>query len=117
MIIEYQFLFNTVNTSAQAGDIAYYVSTSAQGGFDQDSGNISVLGIITLVGNGFINVAYDDTSSVALPTGGEYLMFAKDKTANTSSLLGYYAEVELTNNSNEYAEIFAINSEVNESSK
>ena len=117
MIIEYQFLFNTVNTSAQAGDVAYYVSTSAQGGFDQDSGNISVLGIITLVGDGFINIAYDDAGSVPLPSAGEYLMFAKDKRANTSSLLGYYAEVELTNNSHEYAEIFSINSEVEESSK
>ena len=44
-------------------------------------------------------------------------MFSKNKQANNSSLLGYYAEVKLTNDSTSKAELFALSSEVLESSK
>ena len=37
--------------------------------------------------------------------------------ANDTSLLGYYAEVKLSNNSTEKAELFALNSEITASSK
>ncbi len=33
-------------------------------------------------------------------------MFSKNKSVNNSSLLGYYAEIILVNNSNEKAEMF-----------
>jgi hypothetical protein len=44
-------------------------------------------------------------------------MFSKDKVANNTSLLGYFAEVKLINNSTEKAELFALNSEIGLSSK
>ena len=51
------------------------------------------------------------------PTSSSFILFSKDASANMSSLLGYYAEVEFVNNSTEEAEIFAVNSEIVESSK
>ena len=45
------------------------------------------------------------------------ISFAKDKTVNTSSLLGYYASVKFVNNSQEKIELFSIGSEIQESSK
>jgi len=44
-------------------------------------------------------------------------MFSKDNRANTSSLVGYYAEVSLENNSKNKVELFAVGSEVSQSSK
>ena len=45
-------------------------------------------------------------------------MYSKDKRVNNSSLNGYYAEVTLRNNDiDNRSEIFAISSEVSQSSK
>ena len=46
-----------------------------------------------------------------------YIMFAKNHTANTSSLLGYFADVKFENNSTDKIELFSVGSEVTESSK
>tara|TARA_Y100000361_G_scaffold52201_1_gene45693 strand:- start:139 stop:585 length:447 start_codon:yes stop_codon:yes gene_type:complete len=51
------------------------------------------------------------------PTSSSFILFSKDARANMSSLLGYYAEVEFVNTSNVESEIFAVNSEIVESSK
>ena len=51
------------------------------------------------------------------PQLGDFLMFSKDKSANNTSLVGYYAEVTLKNNSTEKAELFALSSEIAQSSK
>ena len=45
------------------------------------------------------------------------MSFVKDKKANTTSLLGYYAEAKFVNNSIDKAELFSVGSEVTESSK
>jgi len=44
-------------------------------------------------------------------------MFSKNKKINSSSLKGYYAEVNLINNSTEKIELFAIGSSIAISSK
>jgi len=46
-----------------------------------------------------------------------YYFFTKNQVINTSSLSGYYADVQFQNNSIVKAEIFAVSSEVTESSK
>jgi len=60
--------------------------------------------------------AYIDTTTTR-PTASSFILFSKDARANMSSLMGYYAEVELICTDTEEAEIFAVNSEVVESSK
>ena len=49
---------------------------------------------------------------------GSYISFAKNKIVNTSSLLGYYAEMIFINEDNEKkVELFSVGSEIEESSK
>jgi hypothetical protein len=116
-----QLSINGVNLSMQAGDFIYFISGFSLGGFDyQDESNIRFLGEITLVGVAgnvsAVTVIYDSTQ-VSLPNVGDFIFFAKDKQVNTSSLLGYYASVNFVNNSTKKAELFAIGSEISESSK
>ena len=109
-----------INTSLQIGDMIYY-STPTSGGPGSGiqtvtDGNIYQLGIVTFIGGSTITVVYDDVN-VSLPLAGDYIMFEKNKEVNSSSIKGYYAEVEFKNYSTEDVELFSIGSEVSESSR
>lgn len=114
--------FNNLNTSVQVGDIIYYTPTAPQGGFDQGAlVNTIMLGPvidIKILANGTVEVLveYNDTVT-SLPTGKPFISFAKDKRVNTSSMLGYYANVNFVNDSVGKVELFSVGSEVSESSK
>ena len=114
--------FGTVNVSAQIGDIIYYTSTSPLGGFNQGALSNTImlgpiLGITTLPG-GTVNILVQfDNAITSLPAIGDFILFAKDKRFNTSSLLGYYASVNFVNDSMGKIELFSVGSEVSESSK
>jgi len=125
------FNFDSINTSAQVGDILHYSHSGLNtGGFDHTAtANTIVIGpIVSIVYNGpgfgwtiVANHIPMPPATVAgpLPTGagGEYISFSKDKTINTSSLLGYYASVNFVNNSTDKVELFSVGSETSESSK
>ena len=101
------------NVSLQIGDVAYYVkdddtSTSVTSFTD----SVEKIGVITSIGTSYIVV-----DSTVEPPADAFLMFSKDKVANNTSLLGYFAEVKLINNSTEKAELFALSSEIGLSSK
>ena len=51
------------------------------------------------------------------PTETSFILFTKDNKVNTSGILGYFAEVELRNDSLNKAELFSVGSEIFESSK
>ena len=119
-------LNHTLNTSVQVGDIAYWVETdtinlgSINAWNIQDS-VINLLGPILSI-NSTNQVVHSivvdvDPSTVSLPALNNFLMFSKDNIANMSSILGYYAQLKLVNNSSEYAELFSVGSEITESSK
>ena len=116
-----QLSINGVNFSMQVGDFIYFISGVALGGFDyQDESNIRFLGEITVIsvaGNISIITVLYDSNQVSLPAIGDFMFFAKDKQVNVSGLLGYYASVNFVNNSTKKAELFAIGSEISESSK
>ena len=119
-IYMYSIDVGQANISAQAGDILYYVPTALQGGYDQDSGNIIAFGIIESVDGSIINFWYDDnngTNIPPLPVVSNFIMFAKDKRANTTSLLGYYAKAKFANSSKHKIELFSVGTEIAESSK
>jgi len=106
------------NTSLQVGDIAYYVKnvtshTSTNTGVMGSNEAPVKLGKITKIRTNSITVETNDV----LFAIDDFLMFSKDKSVNNSSLLGYYAEIKLANNSTEKAELFSIGSEVTPSSK
>ena len=107
-----------INSSVQPGDIVYYVNTSTLPNSTVQqalTSNVTKFGVVVSTTANSINVRH--TSAVSLPLAGFYIMFEKDKQVNSSSLIGYYAEVELMNNSDAKIELFSLGSEVSENSK
>ena len=110
-----------INDSAQVGDILYFTSV--------DAANIAApdpieIGPITEIGNNFVVVdgpsqtpaglTVAEIEAGALPP---LFMFRKDGQANISTLVGYFAEINLTQNATDRRELFGIGSEVFISSK
>ena len=120
-----------LNTSIQKGDKLYYsLPAVAQSGINHPiyptRTKPVLLGVIT-------DVVYWDIAAerslvcVAKPLAGTiydidtcdevYYFFSKDNEANLTSLVGYYAEVEIRNNSLTEAEMFSITTDFSESSR
>ena len=117
-------LTHPLNQAIQPGtnDIAYYANLSSYPLSDSSSVDYAdnahiELGPIIAVNFANKTVTCDVGSNVVLPTTSDFLFFSKDNRANMASLLGYYAEVEVKNNSTDKAELFAMGSEIFESSK
>tara|TARA_R100000234_G_C4884204_1_gene128688 strand:+ start:225 stop:548 length:324 start_codon:yes stop_codon:yes gene_type:complete len=100
---------NIDNSSLQIGDKAYHATINSDG-FGSDPVEI---GEITGIGTDYIEVK----TTFSTPSADDFIMFSKNTAVNNSSLLGYYAEVKLTNDSRDKAELFTLGSEVVESSK
>ena len=121
MIINIEFIsdINTVltsNNSMQIGDSAYYVAPSTLGGFlESDQDEPVFIGNIVEFGPDWIDV--DNILSNVVPPDGSFIMFGKDSSINLSGLTGYFAEVQIKNNSKEKAEMYSIASEITVSSK
>ena len=130
------FDFNKqINESLQVGDTVYYCPSTAVGGFvTVDNANFNFTGIvyigqctqIVLVGTRWrVHVLIDPTLTMSqqmqilmgFVRSKDFIMFSKSTQANRSSLLGYYAEVTLGNDSPDIAELFMVSTEVSESSK
>ena len=125
------FVFSfPLNESIQIGDVAYYTNTTQVGSYTQVGGGnrshthsnagITELGPITQIDiwNGNTSAIHVDVpGSVLLPTVSNFIMFGKDNRVNLSSMLGYFAEIELMSNSRDEGEIFSVGCEVFESSK
>tara|TARA_R100001377_G_scaffold62605_1_gene38444 strand:- start:910 stop:1284 length:375 start_codon:yes stop_codon:yes gene_type:complete len=122
-LITIELSFGAINVSAQVGDIVYFTSPgTVLGGFNQTSLNhTKMLGPITGISGSTIQVEYDDQKYAPAPTDipsdNDFISFAKDKRINTSSLLGYYANVNFVNDSRGKIELFSVGSEIAESSK
>jgi hypothetical protein len=108
------------------GDIAYYspLSTISGSGFETvTTGNVNKIGIVSSIDKltnqvGIMVDANQQGMPInSTPNIGDYIMFEKDKRVNSSSLIGYYADVNFKNYSQEKIELFSIGSEVVESSK
>ena len=103
---------NDINVSVQIGDIIYYTPTTLTGIHDT-ADTIIELGFVTAINGNTITVDY----IAALPQPGDFIMFAKDRSVNMSSLLGYFAKFRIRNNSQDKAEMYSISVDVTESSK
>jgi len=104
------------NVSLQAGDVAYScnVNELTEASYTHRHGYTpQEVGVISFVGIDYI-IILDQTS---VPGENDFLMFSKDKAANNTSLIGYYAELQLKNNVNGPIELFAVSAEVAPSSK
>ena len=108
-----------LNISLQKGDTIWYLKTNAVGGYDVAKSSFAKkLGVVKEINNQNNEIVVDsDINDPTLNLQDIFVMFSKDSIANKSSLIGYYAEVFLENNSKEKIELFAVNSEVAQSSK
>ena len=123
---------SSINVSTQVGDVAYFTPTLPSGGFDVGSVNSTIeLGEITAINS--IPTLSGQSSTIeilcnlvdsnnqpltgSLPSDNDFIMFAKNKVVNTTSLVGYYADIKFKNDSNKKIELFSIGSDIFESSK
>tara|TARA_Y100001973_G_C4927578_1_gene199412 strand:- start:92 stop:463 length:372 start_codon:yes stop_codon:yes gene_type:complete len=114
---------SSINVSLQVGDAVYYspINLASNSGFSVSNNNVRFVGIVTAINpEGFpnsIDVIHDDLNNDQLPENGDYIMFGKNKTVNSSNVKGYYANVKFVNYSKEKVELFSVGSEVSQSSK
>jgi len=121
--VKFNFPIESLNSSLQVGDTIYYVPTPPNptpydiGSLSntQEYGVLTAITDITLLGSAGFKLTID--SKLSAPITNNYLMFAKEKKINTTSLLGYYADIKFINNSRDKAELFSVGSEITESSK
>ena len=103
-----------VNISLQIGDVIYFQTPNTVGNFTSiNTSTIQEFGTVSAIADYTVTV---DTVANA-PSQGDYILFTKDRLVNTSSLRGYFADAKFENDSKEYAELFAVSSEITESSK
>ena len=127
MAVEFTLNFDyDINASLQIGDEIYHSIPQEIGGFSvaDGGGSLTHVGtVVDILGLTSISVysEYTDSNNDLLPanepTSNSFISFSKNKVVNNSDLLGYYAEVKFTNNSNAKAELFAVASEISENSK
>ena len=104
---------NPLNVSAQMGDIAYF--TDSVNVFEGEV--LQKIGKVTSINQGLNYIECEISSEQPRPTTSSFILFTKDNTSNTGSLLGYFARVQFRNGSIEESEVFSIGSEIFESSK
>jgi hypothetical protein len=109
-----------LNVSCQVGDTAYYVTTEEDGGFKKNAATVVEIGQIREISAGQSNapIVYCLTSLPdSLDDDEVFILFSKDNKANLSSILGYYAEVKMVNDSTSAAELFSVGVDAFSSSK
>ena len=98
---------NPINDSLQVGDTIYYTNNGT---------SLVEIGPVTAPLTS-TQIQATVLSTLVLPTSNSFILFSKDNKANLSSLVGYFAEVEMTNDSTVAAELFSVNMEIAQSSK
>ena len=95
-----------VNTSLQINDIVYH---------QKNDGTLQEVGKCTAVSGKTLTCEIIDAQ--IRPTSSQMILFSKDNKANLSSIDGYYAEVKMKNDDTVASELYAVGSEIFESSK
>ncbi len=119
--------FTKLNASLQVGDYVFSSSTQTNGAYsvqgvssfvsgDIQLGRVKSITTPTSTSGYVIEVQLD--SATILPSASDYFYFVKDSRVNKSGLKGYYAEVKFENTDKiKKSELFAISTEITESSK
>ena len=100
------------DASLAGQDIIYYGTPSSD-----TVSSITRLGECVSVNRTNNTIVVEVADSVVRPSVNDFILFSKDNQASTSGILGYYAEVEMKNNSTDKIELFSVGTEVFESSK
>ena len=113
-------------TSLQVGDEVYSASNLvSSSGFQQASTGLRLGDIASINNTTSLDDGTETTTLVinAFNTGGpspsinDFVFFVKDSKVNMTSLLGYFAKMQFKNNDRDRAELFAVSTEISESSK
>lgn len=102
-----------INVSLQPGDIVYYYTGSTLTSLN----DLIKIGNVISIDADNNTMSVNSADNIDLPSSGDYIMFSKDNQANLNSLVGYYAEVKLRNDSTSEAELFSASVDVDASSK
>ena len=100
------------DAALSGNDIIYYGTPSGT-----TVSSITRLGECVGVNRTNNTITVEVGNDVVRPSANDFILFGKDSQASTSGLLGYYAEVEMKNNSTDKIELFSVGSEIFESSK
>ena len=110
-----------INISVQPTDIMYVTEVIGnQSGSNTTTTNSKPkqYGVITNVDRDNNQITVDTTNFAPYTTTGQtFYFFSKNRSVNSSGLLGYYSLVEFVNESMGKAEIFAVGTEYAPSSK
>jgi len=90
-----------INVSLQKGDTIMFLK----------NGVLKVVGPCVSVASDRLSFVVDIDSKAERPEIGDYFMFAKNNVINSSGLIGYQATIKMQNDSTDFCELFAINSE------
>ena len=104
--LELTFLFQ-VNMSLSLGDIVYY----------QRDGVDTRLGSVTSISDDKTTINVLRPLTTEAPQSSDYVWFSKDSQVETSGIIGYEAMTTIVSDSTKKEELFAVSSEVFESSK
>ena len=91
-------------------DIIYYVHSNPLKG-------VIRLGECTNIDRTLNTIDVEVDTGIERPSGTEYVFFGKDTEVGTSGVIGYYAEIEMKNDSRAAAELHAVSTEFFISSK
>ena len=104
---------NEVNASLSVGDVVLFGVPDSTG----DIAQTTRIGRVTEVLTGRTSVRVERFNNAPLPPSNAFIMFTKNKTIESSGIIGYEATVTMKNTSTTKAELFAVSSEVFESSR
>ena len=102
--VSVQFNPFATTTSTLGADIIYFTPTYLNG-VHNTAGAVIELGPVTAINGNVITVFHK--GGAQLPGSGNFIMFAKNRGANMSSLLGYFAKFRIRNNSKDKAEMYS----------
>jgi hypothetical protein len=111
-----------LNVSLQPGDIIYMRITKTTPidpeleAVGDNSSQIVTLGTCFSVASDRLSLVVDTLPASPRPEIGNYFMFGKNNVINSSSVIGYHANIEFENTSTDFCELYAVNSEISYSS-
>ena len=112
--VSVQFNPNATTANPDGADIIYFTQTYLNGSHNTATGVVELGPAVAINGN--VITVFHDTGA-QLPGPGDFIMFAKYRGVNMSSLLGYFAKFRIKNSSTDKAEMYSISVDVTESSK
>lgn len=99
---------NALNVSLTIGDVAFFKDISED--------DVYQMGSVTDIDRTINEFTCEIASSTPRPEAGDFIFFAKDSEVNTSGLVGYYASVKMNLTGSAKKELFAVSTEMFQSS-